>query len=346
MTGHPIKLGVVGCGWAGMQAVLAATAVSRTTVVAIADLDSTRRDSVAGEFSVPHAYGDYRELLENSEVDAVYLATNPDVRLQMVLDTLKSGKHVLVQKPHAIRAPEILQMETAAKQAGKTLQFCYFMRHFPHNRKIRRAVLGGKIGEPYHARIFGKYNTIPALNNNTRWLHIYGQKGGSLGQHYSHELDLTWWWMGCPQPEWAFAAKHSVYPVYDGPEGPAEDYFTGIVGLEGNKTIQIDCSRMNHSHLPTVVELYGSTGAITGGAISRFKDSEFIREEIDEPIEINHSEPPENPPVFFYEIEHFAMAIAGEVEPDVSAADAYQFMKILDALYDSAKEQKKIYIES
>ena len=345
MTGHPIKLGVVGCGWAGRQAVLAATVVPRTTVVAVADLDSARREDIAGEFSAPNAYGDYRELFEDSEVEAVYLATNPDVRLPMVLDTLKASKHVLVQKPHAIRAPEILEMEAAAKQAGKTLQFCYFMRHFPHNRKIRRAVLGGRIGEVYHARIFGKYNSIPALNNSTRWLHIYGQKGGALGQHYSHELDLVWWWMGCPQPEWAFAAKHSVYPVYDGPEGPAEDYFTGIVGLEGNKTIQIDCSRMNHSHSPTIVELYGSTGAITGGTISRFRDSEFIREEINESLEIKHSEPPENPPVFFYEIEHFAMAIAGEVEPDVSAADAYQFMKILDALYDSAKEQRKISIE-
>ena len=104
MTSNPIKLGVVGCGWAGRQAVLAATAVPRTTVFAVADLDSARRDSVAGEFSVPHAYSNYRELLKNSEVDAVYLATSPDVRLPMALDTLKTGKHVLVQKPHAIRA--------------------------------------------------------------------------------------------------------------------------------------------------------------------------------------------------------------------------------------------------
>lgn len=345
MTVNPIKLGVVGCGWAGRQAVLAATAVPNTTVVAVADLDAARRKDVAGEFSVPHIFCGYRELLEEPEVDAVYLATSPDGRLRMVLDTLKAGKHVLVQKPHAIRAAEILETEAAAKQVSKTLQFCYFMRHFPHNRKIRRAVLEGKVGKPYHARIFGKYNSIPPLNDNTHWLHAYGKKGGSLGQHYSHELDLAWWWMGCPEPVWAFAAKHSLYPVYDGPEGPAEDYFTGIAGFKGNKTIQIDCSRMVHTDSPTTVELYGTTGAIKDGGISRFKDSEFIREEVDEPLDIEHSELPENPPVFFYEIEHFAMAIAGEVEPDVSAADSYQFMKILDALYDSAKEQKKILIE-
>ena len=53
--------------------------------------------------------------------------------------------------------------------------------------------------------------------------------------------------MGCPKPLWAFAAKHVLYPQYDGPEGAAEDYFTGILGCEGGKTIQIDCSRMSHS---------------------------------------------------------------------------------------------------
>jgi predicted dehydrogenase len=347
MAGQPIKLGVVGCGWAGQQAVHAGTAGPLTTVVAVADLDTARRERVAEEFSVPRTYGDCRELLKDSEVEAVYLATSPDGRLQTVLDTLKAERHVLVQKPHAIRAPEILEMDAAAKDAGRTLQFCYFMRHFPNNRKIRRAVLDGKIGEPYHARIFGKYNTIPPLNDNTLWLHVYGRKGGALGQHYSHELDLAWWWMGCPRPQWAYAAKHTVYPpMYEGPEGPAEDYFTGLLGFEGGKTIQIDCSRMNHSHSPTIVELYGSTGAITGGAISRFKDSEFIREDIDEPLEIKHTEPPEPSPVFFYEVEHFAMAIAGEVEPDVSATDAYTFMKILDALYDSAKVEEKIHIEN
>ena len=345
MAESTIQLGVIGCGWAGSQAVQAAKVVPRTTVIAVADIWPDRCQSVAKEFSVPETYEDCHNLLANSQIDAVYLATSPDGRLQVVLDALEAGKHVLVQKPHAIRAPEILEMESAAKDADRVLQFCYFMRHFPHNRKIRAAVFNGQIGDPYHARIFGKYNSIPPLDQNNRWLHAYGYKGGSLGQHYSHELDLAWWWMGCPDPMWAFGAKHALYPVYDGPEGPAEDYFTGIVGFEGGKTIQIDCSRMNHSDSPTVVELYGTTGAITSGKISRFQNGEFKHEEINELPDIPHTELRGDVPTFFYEIEHFAMAISGEVEPDVSSTDAYAFMKILDGLYDSAKIEKQITIE-
>jgi predicted dehydrogenase len=72
----------------------------------------------------------------------------------------------------------------------------------------------------------------------------------------------------------------------------------------------------------------------------------FIREAVDEPIEIDHGALPEEVPVFYYKLNHFAMAIAGEVAPDVSAPDAYVFMQILDALYDSAKSGEKVYIPS
>lgn len=344
MSYDTIQLGVVGCGWAGCRAIESANATSRLNVIAIAEKDETRRQQAGDDNVVEHRYDDYQQLLANPAIDAVYLATSPDGRLQQVLDTLNAGKHVLVQKPHAIRAPEILEMEVASHESCKILQFCYFMRHFPHNRQILTAIQNGAIGTPYHARVFGKFNFIPPLDENNRWLHVYGQKGGSLGQHYSHELNLTWWWMGCPKPLWAFASKHVLYPQYEGPEGAAEDYFTGILGCEDGKTIQIDCSRMSHSDSTSVVELYGTTGAITNGGISRFKDGEFIRESIDAPIEINHEQLPDEVPVFFYELNHFAMAIAGEVPSDVNASNAYTFMQILDAFYDSAKSGEKVYI--
>ncbi|MBM3216808.1 Gfo/Idh/MocA family oxidoreductase [Candidatus Poribacteria bacterium] len=342
--GSPVKIAVVGCGWAGRQAVLAGVAVLSVEVVAIAEMDASRRESVAGEFGIPRAYADLSGVLGDPEVEAVYLATSPDGRLPLVLDTLAAGKHVLVQKPHAIRAPEVLEMDTASQRAGKVLQFCYFLRHFPHNRRIRSAVARGAIGEPYHARVFLKFNAIPPMNDVNRWLHVYGHKGGALGQHASHELDMVWWWMGCPEPEWAFAAKHSLYPVYDGPEGPSEDYFSGIAGFAGGKTVQIDCSRMLHTDSPTAVELYGTTGAIRGGALHRFRDGEFVSEAVDDAPDVPHTEPPESRPAFYYEVEHFAMAVRGEVAPDVCAADSYRFMKLLDALYDSAREGRQIVV--
>ena len=346
MSNALLRLGIVGCGWAGQQAVEAGQTVPRTTVVAIAEPIEALRSTTMENYGVSRGYEDYQQLLNDSEIDAVYLAVNPPMRYQMVLDSLEAGKHVQVQKPHAVRAHQILEFEHKAKSAGKTLQFCYFMRHYPHNRQLSAMVAAGAIGEAYQARIFGKYHSRPEPAGITKWLQVYGQKGGVLGQHYSHELDLAWFWMGCPKPEWAFAGRHAVYPLYDGPEGPAEDYFSGMVGLKGGKIIQIDCSRWLHSESKTVMELYGSEGAISNGKIARNDGEGNISfEEASGPVGVTHTQPPEKIPVFYYEIEHFAMAVAGEVEPEMNAADAYTFMKILDALYDSAKDNQKILID-
>ena len=360
---QPVRLGIVGAGYTGAQAArCAALLPDRIAATALADPDVERRQPVVDEFSIPQVFSDYREILDEDSIDAIYLGVPPDIRLPMVLDSFAAGKHVLVQKPHALRAPEILEMDAAAERAGKVLQFCFYLRHLPHNRAVRTAVASGKIGTPYYGRYFSKNAgpVAPPLTAANRWLLVYGMKGGVLAQHMSHDLDLLWWWMGCPQPEWAFAAKHHLHPVYDGPEGPAEDYFSGLVGFAGGKTIQIDCSNSSHSDSPRICELHGSDGAIAGNArcgLGRREEDEipneaifrrggdgFEREEIDEAPDVPATPAPAGASPFYHEIEHFAMAVAGEVAPDVNAADAHDFMKILDALYDSAVAAEKIAI--
>ena len=339
-----IRLGVVGCGGAGHAAIRSAQASSLLDVVAIGDLIEERRNRVAREERVPNQYGPYQDLLADKGVDAVLLAVNPPARYSMVFDAIAAGKHVLVQKPHAVRADHVLEFKEAAERKGVTLQFCFFMRHDPVNRRIRMALSRGRIGQPYHARIFLKYNHRAPLDSPEGWTHVYGQKGGALGQHASHELDLAWWWMGCPDPQWAFAAKHVVEAIYDGPEGPAEDYFSGIAGFDGGKTIQIDCSRWVHCDTPTVVEVYGSEGAYSHGQLWQTEEGVFTARQIEDESDVPHTEPPAEGLPFYHEVEHFARAIAGRVAPDVNADDAHRFMQLLDAMYESARTGEKVYI--
>ncbi len=359
---RPIRLGIVGAGFTGRQAALSSSQLpARITLAALADLDPERGRPVVDEFSIPRAYSDYRELLDDEEVDAVYLGVPPDIRLPMVLDSLAAGKHVLVQKPHAIRAPEILEMEVAAERAGRVIQFCYYLRHYPHNRAARAAVDSGEIGQPYHGRYFSKNaSPVGSYSDANRWLLVYGMKGGVLSQHMSHDLNLLWSWLGCPEPEWAFAAKHHIHPYYDGPEGPSEDYFSGLLGFAGNATIQIDVTNSSHCDSVRICELHGTEGAIAGNArcglgrrdtddapnqaIFRRTKNGYERHEISAEPDIPHTEPPPGASPFYHEIEHFAMAVAGEVSPEVDAKEAHTFMKILDALYDSAGAGEKVII--
>ena len=84
-------------------------------MVAVSDLDERLRLQVASESSVPRQYAGYEDLYKDEQVEAVYLAVNPVMRYPMVMDALAAGKHVLVQKPHAVRAAQIREFEKAAE---------------------------------------------------------------------------------------------------------------------------------------------------------------------------------------------------------------------------------------
>ena len=70
---------------------------------------------VADESSVPRQYAGYEDLYQDEQVEAVYLAVNPVMRYPMVMDALAAGKHVLVQKPHAVRAAQISRNTSARR---------------------------------------------------------------------------------------------------------------------------------------------------------------------------------------------------------------------------------------
>ena len=230
-----IKVGVVGCR-VGRSWVAGARAGEDTIAWAVADLNQELARRVAHENDVPRIYWDYRELLADDEVDAVGIATAPDVRKPMVIDALNAGKHVLVQKPHGRSAADVREINAVAAECGKTLVYSYFMRHEEENKRSRHLIADGRIGRPYHARVHYHYRERGVDFEpppGREWLYRWGLKGGALGQHGSHFLDQAWYLLGCPQPEWAFAASHSAFPTTLEVARHSEDYMSLMVGCAG-----------------------------------------------------------------------------------------------------------------
>ena len=147
-----IRIGVIGCG-VGRNWVVGAALCEETIAWAVADLDQQLAHQVAEENEVCRVYNDYRELLEDDSVDAVGIATTPDIRKPMVTDALNAGKHVLVQKPHGCNAEEIKEINLGAAECKKTLVYSYFMRHQKENKRNRAVIAEGKIGRVYHTRV-------------------------------------------------------------------------------------------------------------------------------------------------------------------------------------------------
>ena len=348
-----IKIGVVGCG-VGRNWVTGAALCEDTIAWAVADLDQQLAHQVAEKNEVHRVYNDYRELLEDDGVDAVGIATTPDIRKPMVIDALKAGKHVLVQKPHGCNAEEVKEINLIAAECGKTLVYSYFMRHQKENKRNRAVIADGKIGRVYHTRVhyhFRERGTHYDAPPSRAWLYRWGQKGGALGQHGSHYLDLAWFLMGCPPPEWAYAISHSAFPTTFDAGRHSEDYLSFLVGFVGGMTIQMDTSAV----IPTwedrawdlSLRVLGTEGTIEQTSTSQGSGTRRLLGSIYTDGN-NFTDDFEEHGVgdFNAEIRDFAGAIRGQNPPDVSPLDALTFMKLLDAIYLSAGTGEKIQIDN
>jgi predicted dehydrogenase len=116
-------------------------------IVAAASRSLDRAQAFARDFDVPHAYGDYAELVANPEVDAVYVSSTHNAHLELTLLAIEAGKHVLVEKPAGFSAAEAQRMLDAARAKGVFLMEAMWTRYLPHTDVARRLLESGALGE-------------------------------------------------------------------------------------------------------------------------------------------------------------------------------------------------------
>ncbi|MGP4105853.1 Gfo/Idh/MocA family protein [Virgibacillus sp. L01] len=136
--------------------------------------DINKAETIAKKFDVPYTYDDYDKLLDDPNIDAVYIPLPNHLHKQWVMEAAKKGKHILCEKPAAITAADVLQMKKACEEYG-VLFMEAFMYHFhsQHNR-VKEIIDSGEIGEVKLMRAaFSFY--LAGKENNIR---MSSQKGG------------------------------------------------------------------------------------------------------------------------------------------------------------------------
>lgn len=139
-------IGLIGCGGISFQH-LSNYRDAGFNVVALADIDITRAEARRAEFYPDAAvYADYRDLLARDDIEVVDIATHVDVRPAIVRDALRSGRHVLSQKPFVIDLDEGRELVELADSLGLRLAVNQNGRWAPHFSFLREAVAAGFLG--------------------------------------------------------------------------------------------------------------------------------------------------------------------------------------------------------
>lgn len=143
---RPIRWGFLGAG--GIAASMAADLIhGNNTLYAVAARDAGRAAAFAAQFGASHSHGDYRAVVEDPDVDIVYVATTHPFHREQALMAIEAGKHVLIEKPLALNAAHAGEVLTAARQKGVFAMEAVWMRANPLILKAHEIVTRGVIGD-------------------------------------------------------------------------------------------------------------------------------------------------------------------------------------------------------
>ena len=162
-----------------------------SVLAAVAAAHPERAEAFAREYSVPRWHEDWRDLVRDPDVSAVYVATPVACHRAQVLAAARAGKHVLCEKPLALNARQGQDMVNACRRAAVLLGVAYYRRYYPLVSRIREILTSGEIGTPVLTQInaFSCFN--PGLDHPRRWLlnrKIAG--GGPLKDFGCHRIEL------------------------------------------------------------------------------------------------------------------------------------------------------------
>jgi D-xylose 1-dehydrogenase (NADP+, D-xylono-1,5-lactone-forming) len=147
MTGaEPVRWGILSTARINRLVVPPAHASDKLDPIAVASRDQARAQAYAQEWGIQRAYGSYEALLEDPDVEAVYISLPNSLHCHWSIRALEAGKHVLCEKPLSRRAADVEEAFAAAERTGRILMEAFMYRHDPQTRKLREFLDDGAIG--------------------------------------------------------------------------------------------------------------------------------------------------------------------------------------------------------
>mgnify|MGYP001762268724 CR=1 FL=1 len=194
-----VRWGIIGCGnVTELKSGPAFNKVGNSTLVAVMRRDATKAEDYAKRHSVPRWYSEALQLINDPEVDAVYIATPPDSHKYYALQVAAAGKICCVEKPMALNAAECQEIIRAFEQKNLPLYVSYYRRSLPRFLQIKAWLDLQLIGEPRQVQWnFCRSPNTADLAGHYNWRTDPAKAGGGYFIDLaSHGLDLLLYLLG------------------------------------------------------------------------------------------------------------------------------------------------------
>jgi predicted dehydrogenase len=347
-----LRCAVIGTGAIGFEHLKSLAGYPQATLVAIAEKDPKRCKEAVDLYKIPRSYLDYREVLDQPDIEAVTIALPNWLHAPVTIEALKARKHVLVEKPMATNAKDAAKMIDTAKKMHRTLMVAQNFRFHRHTQMAKELVERGQLGEIYHARGFWLRRCgIPRIGS---WFTQKQLAGGGctydLGVHIldtclhllgdfdvssvSGQVFSKLGTKGVGNFDWGRSEIDPLKPF------DVDDYSIAFIKLKSGRTLILEVSWA--AHHPATNREYGVDLLGTAGGLSLYparltRDGPQGCETIELALpKLAHSENP---------IHHFVGCVLQGKKPLVPVEESLKVQKVLDAIYASAASGKEVAVK-
>jgi predicted dehydrogenase len=296
------RIGIIGTGFAKLVQIPAFVNCREVEIVSIASGSLANAEKTAREFGVKHFTDNWRETIENEEVDLVCITTPTVLHYEQTLFALAHGKHILCEKPMAMNAAEALEMTQKAEEAKVLALIDHELRFLNGRRKAFEMIREGQIGKIIHFKTMFRNASRGTQDVKWNWWSDINSGGGALGAIGSHAIDTFRWMLGTEISEIYCELKTNVKYRDDatGMNKPvtADDEANLIVKfahseLTADASGTVSLSVVESGKYEHRLEIFGTKGSIIveeGGElwVSKITDSDWTK------LEIDLGEPPPN----------------------------------------------------
>jgi len=361
-----LKVGIIGTGMITVSGHLPAwkNLPDAVEIVAVADILEDRAHLVAETEGIPHAYGDWRTMLEKTDLDVVSICTPNSYHKEQAIAALDAGAHVLCEKPVATSRADAVAMFDAADAAGRILFVGQSSRFTPQARAAKEACASGRLGEMYYAETyFLRRRGVPTWGQ----FHMKEHSGG--GPIYDlgvHAIDLLYWLMGNPKVTavsgatftklanrdegLATSLADSGAPLgvltprpYNWKDFDVEDLAAGFIRIEGGGAIAFKTS-----WAANIPENRGETLILGTEAGLTLDPLTLVTNMGSYQVNVQPQVPASRDVAFaghWEETEHFVNVIRGKEDLLVTRDEVLNVIATLDALYESAAEDREVTLD-
>ncbi len=256
-----VNWGIIGCGnVTELKSGPAFNKVEHSKLVAVMRRNAALAEDYAKRHGVPKWYSDANELINDPEVNAVYIATPPDTHASYAIAAMKACKPVYVEKPMARNYQECQEMIRVSEETGMPLFVAYYRRTLPAFLKVKELIADGIIGKPLTVNV-RLHKSVPErdLKPKTQFWHVNPEIAGA-GYFYdlgSHQFDYLDFLFGPITEVHGFAKNIAGYYSAEDTVSASFSFDSGVTGIGSW------CFVVAKGNEDDIIEISGTKGKIT-----------------------------------------------------------------------------------